>query len=36
MGVLSLVNDGNTTLTPQRFAFTLEVGSFAQFLEDRR
>ncbi len=32
----SYVNDGNETLTPQRFALSLEFGTFAQFLEDRR
>jgi NTE family protein len=36
MAALSYVDDGNTTLSAQRFAFTLEVGTFAQFLEDRR
>jgi hypothetical protein len=36
MAVVSYVDDGNTTISAQRFAFTLEVGSFAQFLEDRR
>jgi outer membrane protein assembly factor BamA len=39
LGVLaafSFVNDRNASLGSQRFAFTLEVGSFAQFLEDRR
>jgi NTE family protein len=36
MVVVSYVNDGNTTISAQRFALTLEVGTFAQFLEDRR
>jgi NTE family protein len=39
LGVLaafSFVSDGNSLLGPRRFAFTLEVGSFTQFLEDRR
>jgi hypothetical protein len=36
MAVVSYVSDGSTTLSAQRFAFTLEVGTFAQFLEDRR
>jgi NTE family protein len=36
MAAVSYVNDGNTTLGAQRFAFTLEVGTFTQFLEDRR
>jgi hypothetical protein len=36
MGAVSIVNDGNTTLASPRFAFTLELGTFAQFLEDRR
>jgi NTE family protein len=36
MLAFSFVNDGNVPLNPRRFAFTLEVGSFAQFLEDRR
>jgi hypothetical protein len=30
------VNDGTTTISAQRFTFTPEVGTFAQFLEDRR
>ena len=36
MALVSYVNDGNTVISAQRFAFTLEVGTFAQFLEDRR
>ena len=36
MAAFSFVNDGNIPLNPRRFAFTLEVGSFAQFLEDGR
>lgn len=36
MAVASYVNDGNTTLSPQRFALTFEAGTFSQFLEDRR
>ena len=36
MAALSWVNDNSTTISPQRLAFTLEVGTFAQFLEDRR
>jgi NTE family protein len=36
MAALSWVNDNSTTISPQRLAFTLEVGTFAQFLEDKR
>jgi hypothetical protein len=36
VAVVSFVNDGNVPLSPQRFAFTVEVGNFTQFLEDRR
>lgn len=36
MAMVSYVNDGNATISAQRFAFSLEIGTFAQFLEDRR
>jgi NTE family protein len=36
MAAASVIDDGNATLGPQRFAFSLQIGSFAQFLEDRR
>jgi NTE family protein len=36
LAALSFVSDGNAVLGPRRLAFTMEVGSFAQFLEDRR
>ena len=36
MVAASVINDGNTTLGTQRVAVSIQVGSFAQFLEDRR
>jgi hypothetical protein len=36
MAMVSYVNDGNATISAQRFAFSLEIGTFAQFLEDKR
>lgn len=36
MAAAGLVDDGNATLGSPRFAFTIQIGNFAQFLEDRR
>jgi NTE family protein len=36
MAAASVIDDGNAILGPQRFAFSIQIGSFAQFLEDRR
>ncbi len=36
MTAASVISDGNVTLGSPRFAFSIQIGSFAQFLEDRR
>jgi len=36
MAAISLIDDGSTILGSPRVAFSIQIGSFAQFLEDRR